>query len=239
MMRNNKFHTLIALAMLFLFITGCSHNTAIITFRSLPNGAKVYDSNDNMLGITPFKISYDIPKEIYNRGYKAWDIGSVKAYLEGYEPQIQNVALNISEHRIPGSLFYDAVEKFYTHDVLIEFKSKKSPKNDYEAEYNYDNEFYISSFQDTKAGEYPRKRDSFNKSEIPEVVVTGYKGKLVNTKVHSISSNELIFEHNSYIPEQNDTYLHFPIKNLKPDSYKVTCSVEGIGVKTLFFTVFN
>lgn len=100
-------------------------------------------------------------------------------------------------------------------------------------------DFYVSSFTETKGGSYPEKRDSFNKSEVPEVVIIGYKGKLANIKVYSISTNKLISENNSYISEQSNTYMHIPLQNLTPDSYKVDCSIEGIVVKTLFFNVFN
>jgi len=100
-------------------------------------------------------------------------------------------------------------------------------------------DFYVSSFTETKGGSFPQKRDSFSKTEVPEVVIIGYKGKLANIKVYSISANKLVNENNTYIPEQSNIYMHIPIQNLVPDSYKVDCSIEGIVVKTLFFTVFN
>ncbi len=100
-------------------------------------------------------------------------------------------------------------------------------------------DFYMSSFTETKGGSNPQKRDSFSKSEVPEVIIMGYKSKLVNIKVYSISANKLVNENNTYVPEQSNTYMHIPFQNLTPDSYKVDCSIEGIVVKTLFFTIFN
>jgi len=104
----------------------------------------------------------------------------------------------------------------------------------------YNDKFYISSFQDIKAGSYPKKRDSFNKSEVPEVIIIGNKGKVVNIKVYSISSTNKVLDYSRYISGQNvNTYIDIPLENLTPDSYKVQCIIDGIAVKTLFFSISN
>lgn len=214
----------------------CSaYNVVNIGIRSEPSGAKVYFANDAYLGLTPLILSYEVPRSVYENNAKAWDLGIIKLYLAGFQPQTKDLLLDISNHEIPGSRSrpWAYSKEEYNYNFLIVFNSKSSTDE------ILGDDFYISAFTETKGGSYPLKRDSFNKSEVPEVIIIGFKSKLTNIKVYSISSKKLVFEDDSYVPEQNNTYLHVPIQNLTPDSYKVDCSIEGIVVKTLFFTISN
>lgn len=226
-----------SIILLFPLLYSCAaYNVVDINIRSEPSGAKVYSTNEMYLGMTPLTLSYEVPRSVYENNNKEWNLGNIKLFLEGYQPQTKDLLLDISSHEIPGSRSrgWAYAREDYYYNFLIEFNSKKSSENGIS-----ENDFYISSFTETKGGSYPQKRDSFSKSEVPEIVIIGYKGKLANIKVYSISANKLVNENNTYVPEQSNTYMHIPIQNLTPDSYKVDCSIEGIVVKTLFFTVFN
>lgn len=230
-MRKKIFFLLIGIATGFIFFTGCVYNEAIITYRSEPTGANVYDENNSYLGRTPFSVTYEIPEYLYEYGASSWNIGYVKAYSEGYEPETIKVLIDISGQTLT-SWRWKKVEKYYYNFQII-FNSAKTQQT------NINDEFYISSFQETTAGKFPPKRDSFNKSEIPEVIIVGSKGKIVNIKVYTISSSRIVFDESIYIPAKSNIYMHLPIKNLIPASYKVNCQVEGINVKTLFFIIYN
>ena len=212
----------------FLFIIGCDSYYATLTVRSEPPGARIYTNNNVYLGTAPVSYEIEVPDEFLNTA--SWDVGfDFIGYLDGYSPTKLHPVLDMSSGAWDFSIGR-IWHKYYNYILNFETSTTKAGGND----------FYISSFQDTKAGELPKKRDSFNKSEIPQVIIVGYKGKVVNIKTYSISSGKNYFDKSMYIPDDNkDTYFHTAITELLPDSYKVECSVEGIGVKTLFFTIFN
>lgn len=100
-------------------------------------------------------------------------------------------------------------------------------------------EVYISSFAETQGGSLPPKRNSFNKSEVPVVIINAYRGSVVNIKVYSIAPVKLISEQSLYVPEDNTTYIHTSLPNLPLGSFKVDVSVKGTVVKTLYFSMYQ
>lgn len=170
-------------------------------------------------------------KPDFAAGYNA--LGSVYFDLGKYQNAIDNFqkVLYMTES--------ESIKEKVKRNIALAYTKLDNTGSDGNLQKGND-EFYVSSFLDTKAGEYPKKRDSFNKSEVPVIIVLGNKGKVVNIKVYSISSNKMVFDYSEYLPEQNiNTYKSIPLNNLTPDSYKIQCVTEGVVIKTLFFSISN
>ena len=186
-MKNKILSVINILSCLFIpliIVIGCATNKVELTFRSEPGGARVYNTNDAYLGQTPFTINYEVPDELYDAGNNTWNLGYIKAHLDGYEPKTQEIVLDISNH-IPPPGVWDVPKKgrpsdgTYRYNFLITFNSNQL---------QHGLVFYTAN-----TGNDTNPRDAFRNDESIEIVLNGYSGKTVELYIKNISNGETAF----------------------------------------------